>query len=219
MHKAQHNCTSRLVAVLAGSLLIALLCAAAAAADADAAAAQYARVGVVPLRDEGNVHDGAVQLTEMLAGRLGGRFDQVEFVLVDPAELDLGDEPLLLAEAVELGAHFEVDALLDGVFLGVEIIGGTWPNLGSDLPMARGMMRWRLVDCASGLLAQDGKVAPKKAKFYPKAVRTEEDLVNRVMQDMVAKVGDDLEAGGMLAGTEPPAPPDSGGNTLDGQEG
>jgi len=228
MHKAQHKSTSRLAAVLAGSLLCALLAAAAQPARsqqagqsfgaASAAPAQYARIGVVPLRDEGNVHDGAVQLTEMLAGRLGARFEQVEFVPVDPAAAGLGDGPLLLDEAVQLGAHYEVDALLDGVFLGVEIVGGTWPNVGSDLPMARGMLRWRLVDCATGLLALDGQVAPKKAKFYPKSVRTEEDLIGRVMQDMVAQVGDDLEAGGMLAGTEPPAPPESGGDAVSGQE-
>jgi len=218
MDKAQHKSTSRLAAVLAGGLLCALLAVAlqparaqdAAQPAAGAASEQYARIGVAPLRDEGNVHDGAALLTEMLAGRLGARFDHVEFVPVDPAEAGLGDGPLLLDEARQLGAHYQVEALLDGVFLGVEIVGGTWPNVGSDLPMARGMMRWRLVDCGTGLLALDGKVAPKKAKFYPKAVRTEEDLVSRVMQDMVAQVGDDLEAAGLLAGTEPSTPPEAG---------
>jgi hypothetical protein len=225
MDEAQHKSTSRLAAVLAGSLLCALLATAlqparaqdaAQPAAADATLAQYARVGVVPLRDEGNVHDGAALLTAMLAGRLGARFDQVEFVAVDPAEAGLGNEPLLLNEAKQLGAHYQVEALLDGVFLGVEIVGGTWPNIGSDLPMARGMLRWRLVDCRTGLLALDGKVAPKKAKFYPKAVRTEEDLVSRVMQDMVAQVGDDLEAAGLLAGTEPPMPPETDPESDDG---
>jgi hypothetical protein len=187
------------------------------AADADAAA-QFARVGVVPLRDDGNIRDGAQQLTEMLAGRLDGRFEEVEFIIVDPAVIGLKCGPVLLEEAVELGSEYEVEALLDGVFCGVEIVGGTWPNLGSDLPLARGVMRWRLVECAEGMLVIDGEIAPRKPQFYPKRIRTEEELINRVMQDLVAKVGDDLEAGGILAGTEQPAEEANGGGESSQEE-
>jgi len=211
MREVQHNSASRLAPVLVCGLISALAVALSAARQAaaqeppaDAVPVQYARVGVVPLRDEGNIRDGADKLSEMLAGRLSGRFDEVEFVLIKRDE-DGDNEPLLLDEAVKLGKEQGVDALLDGVFQGIEIVGGTWPNQGSDLPMARGMMRWRLVDCSTGLLALDGKVAPRKPKCYPMRIRTEEELISSVMQDMVAEVGTGLEEAGILAGTEPPA--------------
>jgi|GEM_PF-6064279 len=162
------------------------------------------RIGVVPLRDEGNLRDGAKQMTEILLGRLAGRFSEVEFIAIDPAEAELDDKPLLLDEAVRLGEEFDVEALVDGTFDGIEIVGGTWPNQGADTPQARGFMRWRLVDCQDGLLIADGRIKPAKPEFYSRQIRTEETLVRRVMQSLADQIGTELEELERLAGTQKP---------------
>jgi hypothetical protein len=165
---------------------------------------QYAHIGIVPLRDEGNVRDGAEELSAMLAGRLDAYFPEAEFILLDPGEEGFPPGPVLLDEAVEYGTEFGVDALIDGVFGGVEIAGGTWPNAGSDVPMARGELRWRLVECGEGLLVADDHVLPEKHKIYSKRITDTDELVERVMQDLVAAVAALLEERGLVAGTELP---------------
>lgn len=170
-----------------------------------APAVQYARIGIVPLRDESDIRNGAADLASMLAGRLGERFKSAEFIEVDPGIIGLEHGPVLLEEAVELGAEYGCDALLDGVFGGVEIVGGTWPNTASDTPQARGELTWRLVECSAGRLVVDGTVKPLKPKVYSARIRSSEQLIRRVMQEMVAVVGDELEEGGWPAGTSLPS--------------
>ncbi|MBN2081751.1 hypothetical protein JW859_06015 [bacterium] len=162
------------------------------------------RIGVVPLHDAGNLRDGAEQMTEILLGRLAARFADVEFLAIDPAEAGLEDKPLLLADAVTLGEACDVEALIDGTFDGIEIVGGTWPNQGADTPQARGFLRWRLVDCQDGLLLADGRIRPAKPEFYSRHIRTEEALVRRVMQSLADQVGAEIEDLELLAGTEAP---------------
>jgi hypothetical protein len=187
----------------AGTVVRAALWLLLAAAPLGAGAAQpeagFTRVGIVPLRDESGIRDGAKKMTELLRAHLAQRFKGVEFVLVDPAELDLPDGPLLLDEAVRAGEHFKVQALIDGVFQGVEIQGGVWPTLASDTPLARGFLRWRLVECAEGIVVTDGAIHPKRYKVYPKRVRSAEDLERKVMQDLARAAGDALEESGAFA--------------------
>lgn len=191
------NVLPRAIAVLA---LILPLVSTAAGADT---APPLTRVGIVPLRDDGNVRDGAERLTSMLAARLGAQFESTEFFIV---ELDDDDDqpagPLLLKEAVDLGRETGADALLDGVFGGVEIVGGTWPNKGGDHPQARGFLRWRLVDGATGLLITDGRVDPEKPKVYSQRIRTLKRLQTRVLQDLADAVVEELENCERLPGAE-----------------
>jgi hypothetical protein len=168
------------------------------------ATGQFTRVGLVPLKDEGQLRGGATDLLSIWQAQLTKEFPEVEFVLADPAALDLPAGPLLLDEAVELGAHYEVQALLTGVFGGVEITGGTWPNAGASFPTAKGVLSWRLVDCTSGLLAADGVVDFDKPKAYSPRVKDTAELTRRVLQDLAREAVAALEASGWLAGTEPP---------------
>lgn len=160
----------------------------------------FTRIGVLPLTDKGAVRDGAVQLTAMLKDRLGARFEGVVFIAIDLPAARLEGEPALIENAAKLGQQFDVQALLDGVFGGVDISGGCWPNHGSDMPEARGVLRWRLIECASGQLAAEGDIAPRKPQVYSQRIRTEAALVRSVMQGLVEEVGDALEGAGLLAG-------------------
>jgi len=97
---------------------------------------------------------------------------------------------------VALGQREGVAALLDGSFGGVEIAGGVWPSLTADFPQARGFLRWRVVDCQQGLLIADGEIRPKSFKTYPQRLRTEKELIARVLGDLCDSVGDALEEAG-----------------------
>jgi hypothetical protein len=163
--------------------------------------AQYVSVVVIPLHEAGNVHEGASALTEMLVARLGARFEDVEFLLADAEEIEPAEWPVLPAEAINIGNDLGVDALLDGAFGGVEIVGGTWPNKGSDVPQARGRLNWRLLDCATGQLVLAGVAGAKRPQVYSPRIRSSEELARRVMQDLVTDVGDALEEAVVLAGT------------------
>ncbi|MCC7479251.1 hypothetical protein IT575_12440 [bacterium] len=165
-----------------------------------AAAAPILRIGIVPLKDEAEDPALTSSLGRMLQARLGARFKGVTFTLVDPASLgsQLGDGPLLLKEAVALGQSAQVDALIDGVFGGVKIAGGSWPSLTASAPEAKGRLRWRLVECSEGLLLADGRIEPEQYKVYSQRIRTEKELRKRVLQDLVLEVGDELEKLGRL---------------------
>ncbi len=173
-------------------------------ADAAASSGQFTRVGLAPLRDDGGLRDGAADLLTIWQAQLEKELPEVEFVLVDPAALDLPAGPLLLDEAVKLGAHFEVEALLTGVFGGVEITGGTWPNAGSSYPTAKGAMSWRLVECQTGLVVADGIADFDKPKAYSARTKDTAQLARRVLQDLARAATQQLVASGALAGTVRP---------------
>ncbi len=179
-----------------------------------APASPLLRVGIVPLRDDAEQPKLAASLSRMLQARLAARFKGVEFVVLDPESLGsgLGDTPLLLNEAVNLGQAANVDALLDGSFGGVQIAGGSWPSMTASEPQARGKLRWRLVECTEGLLLADGKIDPDRYKAYSQRIRTEKELEKRVLQDLVLSVGDELEKLGRLPKRKgemlTPSPPD-----------
>lgn len=177
-----------------------------------AAAPQASRIGVVLLRDESGQPEQAKRLTQMLASRLAERFEGSEFIVIDPTDKDAGKNvsqrnPLLLDEAVALGQREGVQAVLDGSFGGVEISGGVWPSQTADFPQARGFLRWRVVDCQEGLIVADGEIRPKDFSTYPQRIRTEKELVQRVLGDLCTLVGDALEEAGMAktATSEDPA--------------
>lgn len=199
-------------APLCALLLGALLCSAAApdtgagnqaeSASPAAQTKQVSRIGVVLLRDESGKPEQARRLTEMLASRLGDRFEGSEFVVLDPTDKDAAKNgsrrsPLLLDEAVALGQREGVQAVLDGTYGGVEISGGVWPSQTADFPQARGFLRWRVVDCQEGLIVADGEIKPKDFSTYPQRIRTEKELVQRVLGDLCTLVGDALEEAGM----------------------
>ncbi len=165
-------------------------------------AAPFARVGIVPLRDEGNVRNGAQRLTKMLRARLAAHYEDVDFFIVDLEDTDIPPGPLLLKEAVELCDRTGADALLEGVFGGVEVVGGTWPNRGSDFPMARGYLSWRLVEGSGGMLVSDGKIDPDKPKVYSERIRSTKELQTRVLQDLADGVAAALEDCKRLPSTE-----------------
>lgn len=190
--RVQFTVEMRSVPPIAFCLGIVLLLSATGVADS-APAPELKRIAVVPLRDEGNVRDGAARLTSMLQAKLAARFEGVEFFIVEPAADGLPPGPLLLEEAIELCRESGADALLDGVFGGVEIVGGSWPNNGGDHPQAKGFLRWRLVDGTDGLLIQDGVIDPDKHKVYPQRIRSTKELQSRVMQDLAAQVVTALE--------------------------
>jgi hypothetical protein len=164
--------------------------------DRPASALPYTRIGVVLFMDDSRIHHGGEQFTEILLGRLNTRIKGVEFVMADPHEIGIKAGPLQPDEARELGAKLDVQALLDGIFSGVDIVGGTWPSLANDVPQAKGQARWRLLDAGTGVMARDGLVDPKRPKIYSRRVRNTDDLVRRVMQDMAEEICTALEAGG-----------------------
>lgn len=177
------------------------------------------KVGIVPLRDDAEQPKLAVKLAAMLKARLGARFKKVSFEIVDPAKLGSGltDGPLLLDEAVKLGRKAGVDALLDGVFGGVQIAGGSWPSMTASFPEARGKLRWRLVECGEGLLLADGDIRPEHYKAYSQRIRSEGELQRRVLQDLVMAVGDEIEKSKVFspgADGQPPAEPVDEGNDV-----
>lgn len=149
-------------------------------------------VGIIGFEDEGNVRDGASLLTKAVEVRLKSRFEEVEFIPVSEEILDGIPRPLLLDEAVELGAKVGVQAILDGTFEGIEIAGGTWPNLGSDRPQAKGKARWRLVGCEKGIVLVDGVYSPDKPVIYSGSIRTEKQLIRRVTQDIAGSIAEKL---------------------------
>lgn len=175
-----------------------------AAAPPTGAVAQFTRVGIVPLKDEGNLRGGAEDLLSIWQAQLEKRFDEVEFVLADPTELGLPAGPLLLEEAVKVGEYYKVEALLTGTFGGVEITGGNWPNAGSSYPSAKGAMSWRLVECGTGLLITDGVVDFGSPKSYSPRVKDSTELARRVLQDLAREAVAALAKSGALAGTDPP---------------
>lgn len=174
--------------------------------DAARARPQLARIGLVPLADESKIRGGGEELDSILLARLEDHFEDVEFVAVDPGVIGIKNgAPLLLEDAAELGVHYGVDALLTGTFIGVDIVGGTWPNHGADFPSAQGWLRWRLVGCAQGLLLADGTVDFGKPRIYSQRVKDTAQLRRRVMQDLADEALEQLEGIGELAGTARPA--------------
>ena len=171
-------------------------------ATATATGGQFTRVGLAPLRDDGKLRDGAAELLAIWQAQLEQEFPEVEFVPVDPEALDLPDGPLLLDEAIDLGAHYGVQALLTGVFGGVEVVGGTWPNAGSSFPSAKGAMSWRLVESRKGLLVADGSVDFRRPKAYSSRTKDSAQLARRVMQDLAREATAQLGGTGALAGTQ-----------------
>jgi hypothetical protein len=172
----------------------------AAGAQAGESAPPLQRIGIVPLRDEGNVRNGAERLSSMLQARLEAKFEEAEFFVVELDEKDQPSGPLLLKEAVELCSETGADGLIDGVFGGVEIVGGTWPNKGGDHPQARGFLRWRLVDGSDGMLIMDGRIEPEKPKVYSPRIRSTRQLQTRVLQDLADEVVAALEGCPRLPG-------------------
>jgi hypothetical protein len=185
-------------------ILLLLLALISSAAVADDPAPQYSCVGILPVQNDSKLRGAAEQLTSRLATVLGERFEEVEFIIIEPDEQQEDNEPVLLKKAVKFGQQYEVEALLTGVFDGVEIVGGTWPNRGGDYPQARGFHHWRLVECSQGLLVADGAIKPDKPKIYPQRIRSSEELIKRVLQDIAVAQADDLEETALLLGTKPP---------------
>ncbi len=102
-----------------------------AAKDAPAAVhldAPYTRIGVVLFYNDSRIRDGGVKFTDILLGRLSVRLAGAEFVLADPAVIGVKYGPLQPDEAANLAQHYKVQALVDGIFSGIEIVGGTWPS-------------------------------------------------------------------------------------------
>jgi hypothetical protein len=170
-------------------------------ADTAASTGQFTRVGIAPLKDASKLRGGADDLLSIWQAQLKQAFPEVEFVLVDPSVLDLPAGPLLLEEAVKLGQHYDVHALLTGVFEGVEVTGGTWPNAGASFPSAKGAMSWRLVECETGVLVADGVIEPRKPKAYSPRIKDTAELCRRVLQDLARDATAALKDAGALAGT------------------
>jgi hypothetical protein len=171
--------------------------------DLPAIPAPYTRIGIVTFLDDSRINNGGKKFTEVLLGRLGARINGVEFVLADPQEIGVKAGPLQPDEACNLGAKLGVQALLDGIFSGVDIVGGTWPSIANNVPQAKGTARWRLLDAGTGMLMLDGRVEPEKPKLYSRRVRSTDDLVRLVMLDMAEEIGQALADGGAVPDDAP----------------
>ncbi len=183
-------------------LALAMPCAAkdpgATKSDLPAIPAPYTRIGIVTFLDDSRVHNGGEKFTQVLLGRLGARIEGVEFILADPKEIGIKAGPLQPDEASNLGAKLGVQALLDGIFSDIDIVGGSWPSIANNIPQAKGSARWRLLDAGSGMLMLDGRVDPDRPKLYPKRVRSNDDLIRLVMLDMAEEIAVALQEAGAV---------------------
>lgn len=211
--------TSRAAAGRKLSLLAALACTAVLALATPPAAedqpgaddrlpeipAPYTRIGIVTFLDDSRIHDGGAKFTDMLLARLGARITGAEFVLADPAQIGIKAGPLQPDEARELGAKAGVQALVDGIFSDIEIVGGTWPSLANNIPQAKGIARWRLLDAGTGMLLLSGRIDPDEPKIYSRRVRNSDELIRLVMQDMAEEIAAALKAAKAVPVAEPAA--------------
>jgi hypothetical protein len=224
----------RIIRAIVPLVLLALLAPPVLAKDAPAAGADkppaphldapYTRIGVVKFFNDSHLRGGAEKFTEILLGRFSVRLAGAEFVLADPSVIGVKYGPLQPDEAVNLGQHYKVQALVDGIFSGIEIVGGTWPSQATGVPEAKGSARWRLLDTQTGTMVLDGTLDPKKPKLYSGRVRDTDELVRFVMRDMAEEIAAALKDAGAAtadahAKADAPdakqrnetAPPESGG--------
>jgi hypothetical protein len=179
----------------------------------------YTRIGVVLFYNDSHIRDGGAKFTDILLGRLGVRLGGAEFVMADPAVIGVKYGPLQPDEASNLAQHYKVQALVDGIFTGIDIVGGTWPSQATGVPEAKGYARWRLLDAQSGMMVLDGTLDPKKPKLYSTRARDTDELIRFVMRDMAEEIAAALKDAGAAEADapegkprkEPAAPKDNAG--------
>jgi len=160
---------------------------------------RFRSVGILPVQNETRVMHGGEQVMRILLGRLERKFRDVKFVRIDPEE----DEsypggPILLTEAKRLGEKHQVDALIDGTFLGYEVSGGTWPSRATIYPEARAIIRLRVIRTSDGTLFKYYTHKPKKMKTYSPSIRTERELFGRVVRDAIDELAKQMKQDGVF---------------------
>jgi len=142
---------------------------------------------------------GGELVTRILAGRLERRFGGVKFVRIEPEEdEDYSEVPILLTEAKRLGDKYQVDALIDGALIGYEVTGGAWPSRAVLYPEARAIIRLRVIRTSDGTVYKYYTHSPKKPKVYSPSIRTERELIGRVVRDAIDELSKEMKQDGVF---------------------
>jgi len=158
----------------------------------------FKAVGIYLFDNASRRRNAGEDFSSVLFKRFQRKFPDVKFVFITPEESGYPEGPVLLKHAMRLGEKYEVEAILDGTFLGYQITGGTWPNRATPCPEVRTHAKMRVVETASGTIVKVYVETPKRPKIYPSRIRTERELWNQAIRDVIDKWADEMREDGVF---------------------
>ncbi len=161
-------------------------------------APHFARIGVYEFDNITKRKNAGKEFSRILCDRLAAKFGDVEFVYITPDESGYPEGPVLLKHAQRLGEKYEVQAIIDGTFLGYKVTGGIWPNRATPSPEVIVQLKMRVVETGEGTVFAYYSHLPKKPKVYPSRIRTEKKLWNYAIRDVIDEEAKRMDEDGLF---------------------
>jgi hypothetical protein len=158
----------------------------------------FKTVGVYVFDNATRRRNAGEEFSKVLFERFERKFPDVKFVYITPEDSGFPEGPVLLKHAIRLGEKYEVEAIIDGTFLGYVITGGTWPNRATPSPEANTHAKLRVVETETGTIVKAYVETPKRPKVYPSRIRTERELWNQAIRDVIDKWADEMRDDGIF---------------------
>lgn len=156
----------------------------------------FTKIGVIEFRDETNLIGAGRLFTERVVGRL----DTTKGIKVKKIGISLKDRtPILLGRAVTIGKDNDVEAIIVGKLMSIEIFGGIYPTWTNKIPKAKGKVKYRVVETTKGIpVAFDFTAEITDWRTYPATTRDSEELREWVMIDLAKIILQQLKDKGVI---------------------
>jgi len=161
-------------------------------------APQFKRVGVYEFDHITKRKDAGAEFSQVLCERLAAKYGDVEFVFITPDDAGYPEGPVLLKHAQRLGEKYEVEAIIDGRFLGYKITGGSWPNRAVTFPEVALQVMVRVVETAEGTVFGDYSQLSKKPRVFSQRIRTEKELWEQAIRAVIDEIAAQMEEDGLF---------------------
>lgn len=191
---------SLLMLMLLGVCLLAYGASAVDEADEEEAkpAPHFTRIGVYEFDNVTKHRNAGKEFSRILCDRLAAKFGDVEFVYITPEDSGYPEGPVLLKHAQRIGVKYGVEAIIDGTFLGYKVTGGIWPNRATPSPEVILQVKMRVVETGEGTVFAYYSHIPKKPKVYPSRIRTEKELWNYTIRDVIDEEAKRMDEDGLF---------------------
>jgi len=191
---------SLLMLMLLGVCLLAASAGAVDEADEEEArpAPHFTRIGVYEFDNITKRRNAGKEFSRILCDRLAAKFGDVEFVYITPDESGYPEGPVLLKHAQRIGEKYGVEAIIDGTFLGYKVTGGIWPSRATPSPEVMVQLKMRVVETAEGTVFAYYSHIPKKPRVYPSRIRTEKQLWNYAIRDVIDEEAKRMDEDGLF---------------------
>ncbi len=161
-------------------------------------APHFARIGVYEFDNITKRRNAGKEFSRILCDRLAAKFSDVEFVYITPEDSGYPEGPVLLKHAQRLGEKYEVQAIIDGTFLGYKVTGGIWPNRATPSPEVIVQLKMRVVETGEGTVFAYYSHIPRKPRVYPSRIRTEKKLWNYAIRDVIDEEAKRMDEDGLF---------------------